>query len=172
MANWHHPKLHMSRTEVEEGTKLHLSRNVWASPCQVQSSQSRKRRNGHDDRSRNGEDKQRERGPCSIHVTLPSICDLALHFWSDAAVLKRLLFEHADLKLLFRLLLQLNDAYEEVDEQRQSVASWKRKAQKAQGEANDIRNSIVVGLSLARRLFVSISWGPTLIEGGLHVLRS
>ena len=26
-----------------------------------------------------------------------------------------------------------------VDEQRQSVASWKRKAQKAQGEANDIR---------------------------------
>ena len=43
--------------------------------------------------------------------------------------------------------MQLNDAYEEVDEQRQSVASWKRKAQKAQGEANDIRNSIVVGLS-------------------------
>ena len=71
-----------------------------------------------------------------------------------------------------RPLLQLNDAYEEVDEQRQSVASWKRKAQKAQGEANDIRNSIVVGLSLARRLFVSISWGPILIEGGLHVLRS
>ena len=35
--------------------------------------------------------------------------------------------------------MQLNDAYEEVDEQRQSVASWKRKAQKAQGEANDIR---------------------------------
>ena len=55
-----------------------------------------------------------------------------------------------------RHLLQLNDAYEEVDEQRQSVASWKRKAQKAQGEANDIRNSIVVGLSLAAFSFLSL----------------
>lgn len=52
-----------------------------------------------------------------------------------------------DLKFHFRLLLQLNDAYEEVDEQRQSVASWKRKAQKAQGEANDIRKGIALALS-------------------------
>ena len=57
------------------------------------------------------------------------------------------MFEHADLKFHSRLLLQLNDAYEEVDEQRQSVASWKRKAQKAQGEANDIRKGIAVALS-------------------------
>ena len=34
---------------------------------------------------------------------------------------------------------QLNDAYEEVDEQRSAVASWKRKTQKAQGEHNDTR---------------------------------
>ena len=35
------------------------------------------------------------------------------------------------------LLLQLNDAYEEVDEQRQVVAQWKRKTQKVNGELND-----------------------------------
>ena len=35
--------------------------------------------------------------------------------------------------------MQLNDAYEEVDEQRSAVASWKRKTQKAQGEHNDTR---------------------------------
>merc|ERR1719429_845871 len=32
---------------------------------------------------------------------------------------------------------KLNDAYEEVDEQRQVVAQWKRKTQKIQGEMND-----------------------------------
>jgi hypothetical protein len=32
---------------------------------------------------------------------------------------------------------QLNDAYEEVDEQRQVVAQWKRKTQKLQGEMHD-----------------------------------
>ena len=37
------------------------------------------------------------------------------------------------------VLIQLNDAYEEVDEQRQCVAQWKRKAQKAQGEMNDTK---------------------------------
>jgi hypothetical protein len=35
------------------------------------------------------------------------------------------------------LLFQLNDAYEEVDEQRQVVAQWKRKTQKLQGEMHD-----------------------------------
>merc|ERR1719370_2280662 len=34
---------------------------------------------------------------------------------------------------------KLNDAYEEVDDQRQVVAQWKRKAQKIQGEMNDTR---------------------------------
>ena len=34
-------------------------------------------------------------------------------------------------------LFQLNDAYEEVDEQRQVVAQWKRKTQKLQGEMHD-----------------------------------
>lgn len=34
---------------------------------------------------------------------------------------------------------QLNDAYEEVDEQRQLVAQWKRKTQKVHGEMNDIK---------------------------------
>jgi myosin-18 len=33
----------------------------------------------------------------------------------------------------------LNDAYEEVDEQRQLVAQWKRKTQKVNGEMNDIK---------------------------------
>ena len=33
----------------------------------------------------------------------------------------------------------MNDAYEEVDEQRQVAGQWKRKAQKIQGEMNDIR---------------------------------
>ncbi len=37
------------------------------------------------------------------------------------------------------VLHQLNDAYEEVDEQRQSVAQWKRKTQKAHGEMNDVK---------------------------------
>lgn len=35
--------------------------------------------------------------------------------------------------------LQLNDAYEEVDEQRGNVSNWKRRTHKAQGEMNDIR---------------------------------
>ena len=34
---------------------------------------------------------------------------------------------------------QLNDAYEEVDEQRQVVAQWKRKTQKVNGELNDTK---------------------------------
>ena len=34
-------------------------------------------------------------------------------------------------------VFQLNDAYEEVDEQRQVVAQWKRKTQKLQGEMHD-----------------------------------
>ena len=34
---------------------------------------------------------------------------------------------------------KLNDAYEEVDDQRQVVAQWKRKTQKIQGEMNDTR---------------------------------
>merc|ERR1719145_40311 len=34
---------------------------------------------------------------------------------------------------------KLNDAYEEVDDQRQVVAQWKRKVQKIQGEMNDTR---------------------------------
>merc|ERR1719411_1658349 len=34
---------------------------------------------------------------------------------------------------------KLNDAYEEVDEQRQIVAQWKRKTAKVQGEQNDLR---------------------------------
>jgi len=33
----------------------------------------------------------------------------------------------------------LNDAYEEVDEQRQLVNQWKRKTQKAQGEMSDTK---------------------------------
>lgn len=39
----------------------------------------------------------------------------------------------------FISILQLNDAYEEVDEQRQVVAQWKRKTQKVQGEMNDLK---------------------------------
>lgn len=34
---------------------------------------------------------------------------------------------------------QLNDAYEEVEEQRQVVGQWKRKAQKMTSEMNDLR---------------------------------
>ena len=34
----------------------------------------------------------------------------------------------------FAHFLQLNDAYEEVDEQRQVVAQWKRKTQKVTGK--------------------------------------
>lgn len=34
---------------------------------------------------------------------------------------------------------QLSDAYEEVEEQRQVVGQWKRKVQKLQSEANDLR---------------------------------
>lgn len=34
---------------------------------------------------------------------------------------------------------QLNDAYEEVEEQRQVVGQWKRKAQKMTNEMNDLR---------------------------------
>lgn len=35
--------------------------------------------------------------------------------------------------------LQLTDAYEEVEEQRQVVGQWKRKVQKLNGETNDLR---------------------------------
>merc|ERR1719192_82993 len=48
-----------------------------------------------------------------------------------------------DLEQLMALKKQLekklNDAYEEVDEQRQVVAQWKRKTAKVQGEQNDLR---------------------------------
>ncbi len=39
----------------------------------------------------------------------------------------------------FYLLVQVNDAYSEVDDQRQHAASWKRKLQKANGELNDTK---------------------------------
>ena len=42
-----------------------------------------------------------------------------------------------DLKNQF--FLQINDAYEEIDEQRQVVAQWKRKTQKVTGELNDTK---------------------------------
>ena len=38
-----------------------------------------------------------------------------------------------------RYLFQLNDAYEEVDEQRQVVSKWKQKTQKVNGELNDTK---------------------------------
>merc|ERR1719193_710044 len=48
-----------------------------------------------------------------------------------------------DLEQLMALKKQLekklNDAYEEVEEQRQVVAQWKKKTQKIQGEMNDTR---------------------------------
>ena len=34
---------------------------------------------------------------------------------------------------------QLNEAYDEVDEQRGNVSAWKRRTHKAQGEMNDVR---------------------------------
>lgn len=37
------------------------------------------------------------------------------------------------------LTLQLSDAYEEVEEQRQVVGTWKRKVQKLTGEMNDLK---------------------------------
>lgn len=36
-------------------------------------------------------------------------------------------------------LLQLADAYEEVEEQRQVVGQWKRRVQKLNGEMHDLR---------------------------------
>ena len=41
--------------------------------------------------------------------------------------------------MICNIMLQLNDAYEEVDEQRQVVAQWKRKTQKVTGELNDTK---------------------------------
>ena len=57
---------------------------------------------------------------------------------------KRLQTQHEhDLEQLIGLKKQLekklNDAYEEVEEQRQVVAQWKRKNQKMTNEMNDIR---------------------------------
>lgn len=43
------------------------------------------------------------------------------------------------LTLLVCLFVQVADAYEEVNEQRQVGAQWKRKAQKAASDANDLR---------------------------------
>lgn len=37
------------------------------------------------------------------------------------------------------ILLQLADAYEEVEEQRQVVSQWKRRVQKLNGEMHDLR---------------------------------
>ncbi len=52
---------------------------------------------------------------------------------------------------------QLNDAYEEVDEQRQLVAQWKRKTQKAHGEMNDtkllLEEQVNIELSKKQALF-------------------
>eukprot|EP00090_Calanus_glacialis_P009359 TRINITY_DN17730_c0_g1_i1.p1 TRINITY_DN17730_c0_g1~~TRINITY_DN17730_c0_g1_i1.p1 ORF type:complete len:2011 (+),score=520.24 TRINITY_DN17730_c0_g1_i1:123-6155(+) len=57
---------------------------------------------------------------------------------------KRMTQQHEDdleqlVALKKQLEKKLNDAYEEVDDQRQVVAQWKRKAQKIQGEMNDTR---------------------------------
>lgn len=57
---------------------------------------------------------------------------------------KRLHTQHEhDLEQLVGLKKQLekklNDAYEEVEEQRQVVAQWKRKSQKMTNEMNDLR---------------------------------
>merc|ERR1712228_371424 len=57
---------------------------------------------------------------------------------------KRLQQQHEDdleqlMALKKQLEKKLNDAYEEVDEQRQVVAQWKRKTQKVTGELNDTR---------------------------------
>merc|ERR1712223_2136479 len=57
---------------------------------------------------------------------------------------KRLQQQHEDdleqlVALKKQLEKKLNDAYEEVDEQRQVVAQWKRKTAKVQGEQNDLR---------------------------------
>ncbi len=51
------------------------------------------------------------------------------------------------------LVFQLNDAYEEVDEQRQAVAQWKRKTQKLQGEMHDQK------LLLEEQVSWSVSYG-------------
>ncbi|CAB4059742.1 MYO18 [Lepeophtheirus salmonis] len=58
---------------------------------------------------------------------------------------KRLQQQHEDdLEQLMAVKKQLEkklyDAYEEVDEQRNIVAQWKRKTQKAQGESNDFKH--------------------------------
>ncbi|XP_059090834.1 unconventional myosin-XVIIIa-like isoform X2 [Tigriopus californicus] len=57
---------------------------------------------------------------------------------------KRLAQQHDDdmeqlMALKKQLEKKLHDAFDEVDEQRQNVAQWKRKAQKAQGEMNDTK---------------------------------
>merc|ERR1712083_1260362 len=57
---------------------------------------------------------------------------------------KRLQQQHEDdleqlMGLKKQLEKKLNDAYEEVDEQRQVVAQWKRKTQKVTGELNDTK---------------------------------
>merc|ERR1719150_1547853 len=57
---------------------------------------------------------------------------------------KRLQQQHEDdleqlMALKKQLEKKLNDAYEEVDEQRQVVAQWKRKTQKVTGELNDTK---------------------------------
>eukprot|EP00096_Caligus_rogercresseyi_P008530 TRINITY_DN274_c0_g1_i15.p1 TRINITY_DN274_c0_g1~~TRINITY_DN274_c0_g1_i15.p1 ORF type:complete len:762 (-),score=345.87 TRINITY_DN274_c0_g1_i15:862-3147(-) len=58
---------------------------------------------------------------------------------------KRLQQQHEDdleqlMAVKKQLEKKLNDAYEEVDEQRNLVAQWKRKTQKAQGESNDFKH--------------------------------
>merc|ERR1719443_831539 len=57
---------------------------------------------------------------------------------------KRMTQQHEDdleqlMALKKQLEKKLNDAYEEVDEQRQVVAQWKRKTQKVTGELNDTK---------------------------------
>ena len=54
--------------------------------------------------------------------------------------------------ITFLISFQLNDAYEEVDEQRQVVAQWKRKTQKLQGEMHDQK------LLLEEQVCVTCSW--------------
>ena len=39
---------------------------------------------------------------------------------------------------------QLNEAYDEVDEQRGNVSAWKRRTHKAQGEMNDVRYQLKI----------------------------
>ena len=71
--------------------------------------------------------------------------------------------ENVHWSISYFLMFQLNEAYDEVDEQRGNVSAWKRRTHKAQGEMNDVRYQLI--------FFIYTFSGHCEVEGAIEILK-